>query len=66
MKKRRTIDKQPEQPVAGAAGKSWKINIYYVFIILFIISFVYFFFFQNYIFFFQENISLFIFSDDYL
>jgi hypothetical protein len=58
---------QPEQQTTiKDEVKVWECDKYYVLASIFILSGLYFYLFGNYIFFYQENLSLFVFSCDYL
>lgn len=46
--------------------KVWKYDKYYLYSLIFLLSGFYFYLFENYVFFYQENMSLFVFSSDYI
>lgn len=55
-----------EQNISQVKTRTGKFDIHFLFAILFVFSFLYFYLFGNYVFFYQENLSLFVFSSEYL
>lgn len=66
MKKTGTENIKSEQNISQDGLKTGKSDIFFLFTVLFVFSGLYFYLFGNYVFFYQENLSLFVFSDEYL
>ncbi len=63
------LEKEPVKPgkYIGRDGlRNGIFNFHFLLALLFVFSFLYFYFFGNYVFFYQENLSLFVFSGEYL
>ncbi len=67
MNKKKAIGNQPEsEATEGTEKKRTTFEKYFMYASIFVLSFIYFYFYGNYVFFYQENLSLFVFSRDYL